>query len=146
MKLPGVKLTEKEGFVCLQFYRKMMETRTVSPNSALLLNEVETDYTRLSAGKHGYLSENSDNFIVSGEESKVFIQLRKFPKQQFFSKENGPKAQSPFMKPFFDGSDIVFEPSVPLSGGGLLHYTNDSNHAGLIAPFLKTMKYKHINF
>lgn len=113
-----------------------------------MLNDVEPNPNILEAGsrKHGYLVENSDRFKVSGEDSKTFINLRKFPKSQFFSKDNGPKAQHPFMRPFFDGTDVHFEPKVPLSGGGLMHYTNDDNHAGLIIPFLKTMKYKHINF
>lgn len=122
-----------------------METTTESPNSEFLLNELDKTYTKLGTGKNGYLSDNSSNFSVIGEESKSFIQLKKFNMSQF-TKGNGPKAQTPFMKPFFDGSDIVFEPSVPLSGGGLLHYTNDSNYAGLIAPFLKTLKYRNINF
>lgn len=115
-------------------------------HTELLLNAIETNYERLDAGnrKLSYLKEDSDNFKVSGEETRVYVTLRHFSK--IFSKENGPKAQHPFMKPFFDGSDIHFEPKVPLSGIGLMHYTNDDSHAGLIVPYLKTMKYRHIDF
>lgn len=114
-------------------------------NTELLLNAIETNYEKFEPGnrKLSYLKEESDNFKVSGEESRVYVTLRNF---SIWSKENGPKAQHPFMKPFFDGSDIHFEPKVPLSGIGLMHYTNDDNHAGLIVPYLKTMKYQHIDF
>lgn len=112
-----------------------------------MLNAVETNYERLEARnrKLSYLKGDSDNFKVSAEETRLYMTLRNF-ETKISSKVNGPKAQHPFMKPFFDGSNICFEPKVPFSGIRLMHYTNDDNHAGLIMPYLKTMKYKHIEF
>lgn len=141
-----MKFTAIGEFVCLQFYRKKFQIQLRTKHNELFLNAIETNCERLEAGnkKISYLKEDNDNFKVSGEETRLYVTLKNFSK--IWSTENGPKAQHPFMKPFFDGSDIHFEPKVPLSGIGLMHYTNDDNYAGLIVPYLKTMKYKHIDF
>lgn len=45
--------------------------------------------------------------------------------------------------PFFDGVDVTFDFVSPLSGLGLLHYTNDDKYAGYIRPYLRSFNYNH---
>ncbi|CRL00495.1 CLUMA_CG013756, isoform A [Clunio marinus] len=143
--LMGIKFTAVEDYVALQFYRKRLQSSPEPQDLLLSLIDTESKKNETINSKYGYLDEKSEIFKTSSEDNKVVVKLRTFSKTQFFSKEaRGPKGQHPFMRPFFDGSDISFEPKVPLSGAGLMHYTNDDNFAGLFAPFLKTMKYKHI--
>ena len=46
--------------------------------------------------------------------------------------------------PYFDGADTTFEVESPLSGIGLIHYTNDIEFAGYIRPYLRSYKYGKI--
>jgi hypothetical protein len=44
--------------------------------------------------------------------------------------------------PYFDGSDITFDVKAPLSGIGLIYYTNDYNYAGYIRPVVNCLDYR----
>jgi hypothetical protein len=46
--------------------------------------------------------------------------------------------------PFFDGDDVTFTHPAPISGMGLIHYTNDPKYAGYIWPIIETMDYGKI--
>lgn len=46
--------------------------------------------------------------------------------------------------PFFDGSDIEFDSVAPISGIGLIHYTNDKDYAGYIRPTISSLNYQKL--
>lgn len=132
----------------LEFSRKKLPAKLSPEHNEFLLHAIETtkcEHLRVGNRKTSYLKQNADKFKVSGDETQMYVSLKNSSKFWTFNK-NGPKAQHPFMKPFFDGSDIHLEPKVPLSGIGLMHYTNDDSCAGLIVPYVKTLRYRHIEF
>lgn len=43
--------------------------------------------------------------------------------------------------PYFDGDDVTFTHAAPISGIGIIHYTNDPEYAGYIWPIIETMDY-----
>lgn len=49
--------------------------------------------------------------------------------------------------PFFDGVAVTFDSPSPLSGVGLMHYTNSKDFAGYLRPFLRSFNYaEHLEY
>lgn len=46
--------------------------------------------------------------------------------------------------PFFDGSDVGFDSVAPISGVGLIHYTNGKDYAGYIRPTISSLNYRNL--
>jgi hypothetical protein len=46
--------------------------------------------------------------------------------------------------PSFNSENVTLDIPAPLSGLGLMHYTNDEQYGGCIKPFLKTLHFKHL--
>jgi hypothetical protein len=98
-------------------------------------NEIEIgNYTRVSLkplelGSSEGLSTSGD-FTVS---RNVLVN---------FKNKEAYEHPGEYLLPYFDGSEISFDPPAPLSTIELVHYTNDKKHAGYIRPVIKSLDYK----
>lgn len=87
----------------------------------------EKNLTQTFPGLHSA----SENFnLTYGDHNNVYIKFAK-------TSNDGQ------ILPFFDGVMATFAIKSPLSGIGLLHYTNDDQHAGYIRPFLRSFNYEN---
>lgn len=78
---------------------------------------------------------NNQEFKHPGKSNSTNIKVNKNRIISFGLSNEKSDAGQQFV-PFFDGSDISINSLSPLSGFGLLHYTDDEDYAGYIRPFL----------
>lgn len=66
--LSGVKFTAIGEFVCLQFYRRKLQTQLRTKHNELLLHAIETNCERIEAGNRriSYLKEDTFRFYSFG--------------------------------------------------------------------------------
>lgn len=131
--LTGIQLFSKNSGITLKVFGQSIIDSFMKSQ----LNETVYDLTGPTEGKiiNGYgagLSSKRTYFTVKSEGSINFD----------WSTEKSDAGQS--FVPYFDGNDVIFDYSAPLSGIRLVHYTNDEEYGGFIRPIISTMDYKSI--
>lgn len=81
---------------------------------------------------HANLSSTNETFIVNQDGAIKFGR----------SSEESDGGQS--FVPFFDGHNIEFDSAAPISGIGIMHYTNNMQYGGYIRPTISSLNYKKI--
>lgn len=110
--------------------------KIVDFNKGVMGNEDEIQ----SASSSGSL--NAENLIPGLSSGKKFSTRNNIKVIFGISNEDNDAGQS--FVPYFDGTNITFDISAPLSGISLIHYTNDVNYAGYIRPVLRSLNYRKL--
>lgn len=145
-KIPGLKpLVYCDGAA-----NQPWESRTAShtPNGCLVVNWGNAIPTRqnftLTYGRfNGSLLGSSFTRIGSLRETFVLSSdIFNHTLVKFGSSDRETDIAQTFV-PYLDGIDVTFDVKSPLSGIGLMHFTNDAHYAGYIRPFLRSFSYEN---
>lgn len=80
---------------------------------------------------------NSERFFKSTQKSRP-------KKLAWFDTSNMDKDMGQTLLPRFISEDVTADSAVPLSGIGLMHYTNDAAYGGFIKPYFKTFNFNYL--
>jgi len=78
---------------------------------------------------------------IEGLSSSTNFTVRNITKIKFSTSSEGYDNGQSFV-PYFDGNAVTMDIKAPLSGIGLIQYTNDWTFAGYIRPVLKSLDYR----
>lgn len=111
--------------------------RNIIDFSEGLLSNIETgqlgdDSTKAIRSDYVGLHEDSKSFTITNKGAVYFER----------SSEKSDGGQS--YVPFFDGNEINFDDFSPISGVGLVHYTNHKDYAGYIRPTIASLHYRNL--